>query len=99
MRIARLAEENPRTQGPERRAWYRRNSPAHLRAVATLVEDALTARTSGGPSRAVVLGAGAGTRRRWNESRERSRACCWWMWMCRGWRTPATSYRRHCAAG
>ena len=61
MRIARLAEENPRTQGPERRAWYRRNSPAHLRAVATLVEDALTARTSGGPSRAVVLGAGACT--------------------------------------
>ena len=61
MRIARLAEENPRTQGPERRAWYRRNSPEHLRAVAALVEDALAARTSGGPSRAVVLGAGACT--------------------------------------
>ena len=64
MRIARLAEENPRTQGPERRAWYRRNSPAHLRAIAALVADALAARasgTSGGPSRAVVLGAGACT--------------------------------------
>ncbi len=61
MRIARLAEENPRTQGPERRAWYRRNSLAHLRAVAALVEDALAARASGGLSRAVVLGAGACT--------------------------------------
>lgn len=61
MRIARLAEENPRTQGPERRAWYRRNSPTHLRAVAALVEGGLAARDSGGPSRAVVLGAGAGT--------------------------------------
>ena len=61
MRIARLAEENPRTQGPERRAWYRRHSPTHLRAVAALVEAALAARTPGGPSRAVVLGAGACT--------------------------------------
>ena len=67
MRIARLAEENPRTQGPERRAWYRRNSSAHLRAIAALVEDALAARTTGehggqgGPSRAVALGAGACT--------------------------------------
>ncbi|HET9979188.1 MAG TPA: hypothetical protein VFQ32_02005 [Ktedonobacterales bacterium] len=61
MRIARLAEENPRTQGPERRAWYRRNSPTHLRAVAALVEEALGARAAGGPSRAVVLGAGACT--------------------------------------
>ncbi len=61
MRIARLAEENPRTQGPERRAWYRRHSPEHLRAVTALVEDALAARTAGGPSRAVILGAGACT--------------------------------------
>ncbi|HEU5349829.1 MAG TPA: hypothetical protein VFU63_14560 [Ktedonobacterales bacterium] len=61
MRIARLAEENPRTQGPERRAWYRRNSPEHLRAVAALVEDGLAARAHGGPARAVVLGAGACT--------------------------------------
>lgn len=64
MRIARLAEENLRTQGPDRRAWYRRNSPAHLRAIASLVEDALAARisgASGGSARAVVLGAGACT--------------------------------------
>ena len=64
MRIARLAEENPRTQGPERRAWYRHHSPTHLRAVATLVEEALAAQTpgeDGGPSRAIVLGAGACT--------------------------------------
>lgn len=61
MRIARLPEENPRTQGPERRAWYRRHSSAHLRAVARLVEDALAARESDAPSRAVILGAGACT--------------------------------------
>jgi hypothetical protein len=61
MRIARLAEENPRTQGLERRAWYRRNSPEHLRTIAALVEDALAARRYGGPSQAVVLGAGACT--------------------------------------
>ena len=48
-------------QGPERRAWYRRHGPEHLRAIAALVEDALAARTPGGPSRAVVLGAGACT--------------------------------------
>lgn len=61
MRIARLAEENPRTQGQERRAWYRRNSPEHLRTIAALVEDALSARAPGGPSQVVVLGAGACT--------------------------------------
>jgi hypothetical protein len=64
MRIARLAEENPRTQGPERRAWYRRNSATHLRAVAALVEAGLAARASGThgrPTRAVILGAGGCT--------------------------------------
>ena len=61
MRIARLAEENPRTQGPERRAWYRRHSPGHLRSVTALVADALAARAAGTPARAVVLGAGACT--------------------------------------
>lgn len=61
MRIARLAAENPRTQGPERRAWYARHSPAHLRAVAALLEDALAARGPGAPATAVVLGAGACT--------------------------------------
>jgi hypothetical protein len=38
-------------QGSERRAWYRRHSPAHLRAVVALVEDALAARLAGGPCR------------------------------------------------
>ncbi|HZC76389.1 MAG TPA: hypothetical protein VE258_01490 [Ktedonobacterales bacterium] len=61
MRIARLASENPRTQGPERRAWYRRHSPEHLRMVAGLVEQAVAARTGGAEPRAVVLGAGACT--------------------------------------
>ena len=61
MRIARLASENPRTQGPERRAWYRRHSPEHLRMVAGLVEQAFAARAGGAEPRAVVLGAGACT--------------------------------------
>src|SRR2546430_1626371 len=41
MRIERLAVENRRTQGPARRAWYRRRSLQHLRAVTALVEHAL----------------------------------------------------------
>lgn len=61
MRIERLARENPRTQGPERRAWYRRHSPEHLRAVEALVAAALAARRPSVPSTAVVLGAGACT--------------------------------------
>lgn len=61
MRIARLPAENPRTQGPERRAWYQRHSPEHLRAIASLVEAALAARGRGAPSTAVILGAGACT--------------------------------------
>jgi hypothetical protein len=62
MRIARLPAENPRTQGPERRTFYRRQSPEHLRQVELLVRSALTAARHGGvPSRAVILGAGACT--------------------------------------
>lgn len=61
MRIARLATENPRTQGPQRRAWYRRHSPEHLDNVAALIEEALRARGTGAPSGAVLLGAGACT--------------------------------------
>lgn len=61
MRIERLAEENPRTQGAARRAWYREHSPEHLRAVARLVEDGLAARGDGASDAAVVLGAGACT--------------------------------------
>jgi hypothetical protein len=61
MRIDRLAQENPRTQGPRRRDWYRRHSPLHLDSVAALVGDVLSARAASGPARAVVLGAGACT--------------------------------------
>lgn len=58
MRIERLAADNPRTQGAERRAWYRRHSPQHLRSIEALVETALAARGADAPARAVVLGAG-----------------------------------------
>jgi hypothetical protein len=61
MRITRLAADNRRTQGPERRAWYRRYNPEHLRAVAELVEEGLGL---GGPAstrQTVILGAGACT--------------------------------------
>ncbi len=84
MRIARLAEENPRTQGPERRAWYRHHSPAHLRAVAVLVEDALAARSAAGPSRAVVLGAGACTEAPLERIARELRACAAGRCRCAG---------------
>jgi hypothetical protein len=61
MRITRLATDNQRTQGPERRTWYRRHSPEHLNSVSALVEDTLRL---GGPAstrQTVVLGAGACT--------------------------------------
>src|SRR5215471_18054383 len=61
MRIARLATENRRTQGPERRAWYRRHSPEHLRAVSALVEDALRLAGVASTRQIVILGAGACT--------------------------------------
>lgn len=61
MRITRLPAENLRTQGPGRHAWYQRHSPAHPRAVSTLVEEALAARRREAPSSAIVLGAGACT--------------------------------------
>ncbi len=61
MRIARLAAENPRTQGPERRAWYRKHSSEHLRSVAALVDEGIRARNGDTPPRTVVLGAGACT--------------------------------------
>src|SRR6185369_15914674 len=56
MRIARLSAENPRTQGPERRAWYRKNSLEHLRTVAALMEESIRARQAETPPRTVVLG-------------------------------------------
>lgn len=61
MRIARLSQENPRTQGPARRHWYQRHSPEHLRMVEASVEDVLAARAPDAPGAAVVLGAGACT--------------------------------------
>jgi hypothetical protein len=61
MRIERLAQDNPRTQGPQRRAEYRRQSHEHLRSVEALVETALATRGREAPGRAVVLGAGACT--------------------------------------
>jgi len=61
MRIARLPAENPRTQGPERRAWYRKNSAEHLRAVAASglggVVLSGTVEGMGGGERAQLLGA------------------------------------------
>lgn len=61
MRIERLAVENRRTQGPARRAWYRRRSLQHLRAVTALVEHALWLGGAGADRQVVVLGAGACT--------------------------------------
>jgi hypothetical protein len=61
MRIARLAIENRRMQGPERRAWYRRHNPEHLSAVSALVEDALTLGGATSTRQTVILGAGACT--------------------------------------
>jgi hypothetical protein len=61
MRITRLTVDNRRTQGPERRAWYRRHSPEHLGTVSALVEDVLRARGVASTRQTVVLGAGACT--------------------------------------
>jgi hypothetical protein len=61
MRIARLPQENPRSQGPARRHWYQRHSPEHLRHIEASVEHALAARGSEAPGAAVILGAGACT--------------------------------------
>ncbi len=61
MRITRLATDNRRTQGPERRAWYRRHNPEHLSAVSALVEDALRLDGPASTRQTVILGAGACT--------------------------------------
>ena len=61
MRIARLTQDNIRTQGPQRRQWYRRHSPAHMRSVESLCDAALTAHDTDTPDTAVILGAGACT--------------------------------------
>lgn len=61
MRIERLADDNPRTQGPRKRDEYRRTSPAHLRAIEQIVSAALAARDADAPPSATLLGAGACT--------------------------------------
>src|ERR1051326_6889385 len=60
MRIQRLAQENQSMQGPSKRAWYQRNSPAHLEAIQALTLAALE--TQPKPiARVAILGAGACT--------------------------------------
>jgi hypothetical protein len=61
MRIQRLARENQSTQGPAKRAWYQRNSPAHLEAIRALILEALARQGPGQLARVAVLGAGACT--------------------------------------
>lgn len=61
MRIARLPRDNQRTQGIARREWYRRHSERHLRAVHSLVRDAVARVPPQSGERIVVLGAGACT--------------------------------------
>jgi hypothetical protein len=61
MRVERLTSENPRTQGPARRAQYRRHSPAHLDTIADLIRRGLAARAAPAPRAAAILGAGACT--------------------------------------
>jgi len=61
VRIERLSVDNQRTQGAERRNWYRRYSAKHLRQIEQALLAALDARGAATPDSAVVLGAGACT--------------------------------------
>jgi hypothetical protein len=61
VRIERLSEDNQRTQGAERRNWYRKYSAKHLRQIEQALLAALDARGAATPDSAVVLGAGACT--------------------------------------
>lgn len=61
MRIQRLARENQSMQGPAKRAWYQRNSPAHLEAIRALTLEALAQQGPGQIARVALLGAGACT--------------------------------------
>lgn len=54
-----LPEDNTRTQGAVRRAWYRKRNPEHLRAVAELVNQAIAAHAATPLGDAIILGAGA----------------------------------------
>lgn len=61
MRIAKLQQDNLRTQGATRRAWYRRHSERHLREVARLAGVAVARSGASDRGTAVVLGAGSCT--------------------------------------
>ncbi len=61
MRIQRLAKENQSTQGPAKRAWYQRNSPAHLDAIRALILASLETQGPHFIPRIALLGAGACT--------------------------------------
>lgn len=61
MRIERLSVDNQRTQGAERRNWYRKYSAKHLKQIEQTLLAALDARGAAVPDSAVVLGAGACT--------------------------------------
>ena len=61
MRIERLSADNLRTQGAERRNWYRKYSAKHLKQIEQALLAALDARGAATPDSAVVLGAGACT--------------------------------------
>ena len=61
MRIERLSVDNLRTQGAERRNWYRKYSAKHLKQIEQALLAALDARGAAAPDTAVALGAGACT--------------------------------------
>lgn len=61
MRIERLSVDNQRTQGAERRNWYRKYSAKHLKQIEQASLASLDARGPATPDSAVILGAGACT--------------------------------------
>jgi hypothetical protein len=61
VRIERLSVDNQRTQGAERRNWYRKYSAKHLKQIEQATLTALDARGPAAPDSAVALGAGACT--------------------------------------
>ncbi len=72
MRIQRLAQENQSTQGPNKRAWYQRNSPGHLEAIRALTLAALASQGPAPIPRVAILGAGACTELPLEEIAERA---------------------------
>jgi len=61
VRIDTLTYNNIQTQGAQRRAWLRQNSPHHLQQCATLMLQALQVRQRSASRSTLVLGAGACT--------------------------------------